>query len=240
MSYKQTGFKRLLTDLASKQNARMSDLADQDPELLVNSLNQGLKWCWRDYAECFAHPATVGHDLLTITDGVLTREQVELSDWVSVWDKDPRANRSARRLIPSSDDDDGWHLGTAVEEAFVFWRKPVPEFTHEIVVSADSYATGALVWDKDGSKEVFKALDDNVLGSELSDAAKWEKVTVPDLFADAAVNFARGDRLTSNNLPAGANYFFKIAEGQLESEYARVLNRSNGHAPAWLMLSTNL
>jgi hypothetical protein len=234
MSYPQTSFTDLLGDLAAMAGLRIADLGDEQ-ELLVRYLNAATKWAWRDYMEVFAHPATVTSDELTVTDGVLTRDQLEESDWASLWSADPRLSREARRYRPTVDGD-GWHLGTSITTVYAFWRLALPKFTGVEVVPATDYEAGDRVWDADDSGHVYRCKVTGALGSELSDATKWERVTLPEVFLNAVLHYARYLWLQAKALPKNAESHLSLAVDALESEMGRVID-DTGLAPVWLQLN---
>lgn len=122
-----------------------------------------------------------------------------ISEVFAVWDRSPKSNKNALDLT--------WALtenGIQIEEsnttAFVWFRKPAPEFTGELYSQSSAYSTGDQVYDNT-AKDFYVALEDIASGSDQSPTAqpsKWSLVSVPAFLRDYLIRGTFADLLRHN------------------------------------------
>lgn len=105
-----------------------------------------------------------------------------------VYSANPLADTSARQLTFTKRAD-GYYLPAGSSETTVWldYRPAPPEYTSTVHVLSSTYAAGSLVWDKDGSGNVFKAIAAVSANTALTDASKWLAVPVLACLAEPII-----------------------------------------------------
>lgn len=236
------GFQSLLWSLAFKAGLNPDptfgtvNMKDFDVASFVDFLNDAVLWAWKPDPERpeIVWPYTVKTVSATPSAGKIDLATLEYADWWRVWSADPRVYAAAPTAYPVSDtwDNDGVWPRTALSPVFVFYRPMRPMFTYTpaLTDSGTVYALGSLVWDKDVSGNVFKAIVANAHGNALTDPTKWTLQAVPDPLVKPILTKAEAFRVKSKgNDPAK---FLAEADALLAAEKARALP-ANGPGAPW-------
>jgi hypothetical protein len=101
-----------------------------------------------------------------------------------------------------------------------------------VVVGANTYNTGQIVYDETATGHCFMALQNGVLGSALSDATKWAVQAPPDRIGNVIAEFVESMRIASAGSDGSAAMAMKILDQWLEIEMSRELPR-DGSGPPW-------
>lgn len=237
-------FKELLwqyaKDLELNPDADLGTVTFGEPDKLpaLNRLNKSMRWIWQEALTLCTLPDTlVGVQVDAITDHTIPKADAGHSDWVSFWTSDPRdaTTGDAAQPVKCTRVSAGWLLPEAVTEVFMLYRPLPPVWTTRAVVPATAYAVDALVWDEDGTGHVYRALVADALGSELSDAAKWQPVTCPQPWMTALLAYARYLHLIDKALPQNANPQRAMAQDWIDGEIAGCAQASTGRLWRWLL-----
>jgi hypothetical protein len=174
-----TTYATLLTNLGMDAGKVGADLTTPDRVLLTYFLNEAVKWAWKDRLLRIAHPDTVTSGQLVVTAGHVAASLIqESTDWATVWTKDPRNDKSARRVEHELDGSGIWITESSPPPTvYVFWRLPVP------VYSTETPETGTLPSSLERAVRYF---------------ARWKWLASKDLSTNAAGAYKAADDTMSD------------------------------------------
>ena len=233
-------FRSVLWELAKElelnPDPNLGEVTFGTPDLLisVHRLNMAAEWAWREEMVDMTLPETLTGVEVTVTDGVVSADDVANSDWVSLWTTDPRIDERAERVRYA----DGFRLlGSVLTSCFALYRMACPVFTSREVVGATAYAVDERVLNPvDG--HCYVCLVEDALGSELADAEKWAQVTLPLSLKRSVLCYARYLHFRAKALPQNSNPELKHAQEAIDGEVAKHTDSHTGRQPRWLVNPT--
>jgi hypothetical protein len=233
-----TTFKSLLWQLARDAGKNpdaslgTADLSTPLQHMMLHWLNEALDYVWLDHAPYFIKPEITTSASKTVTANVIGSNAINTSPWVAVYTADPRISDTAQPVkAVFKANEDVYLPDVSSGTVFVFWVVPKPQWTLTASVDATSYNTGAVVYHA-SSGDCYVALQNAVLGSQVSDATKWAPQRAPDVLIQPLRDYARYKWLMSRELEKPAMVAMGKAELYLEN---RMLDITRNKQRPWAL-----
>lgn len=242
-------FRSLLTQFAASEDRSYDPLQSID-ELSVRGKLKFASWCntamdrlWRPPNAAFAWSWTTTNGIQTLSpDGSLPISSFANADWFNVWDKDPRPMDNppqtagwwgGNSAIPIKCVEDGTFIWPRARQGtvFMFWRTARPVFGNVVVVSANTYNIGQVVFDETATGHCYMALINGAAGNQLIDNTQWAVQAPPDRIGNVMAEQVETMRLQAKGSDGSSTVNQRDVETWLDVEMARELPRDGTGFP---------
>lgn len=250
MNLPTISFRDLLGQFAAASGRAYDPLQNVD-DLSISAKIQFASWLntamdrvWRAPNSAFAWKWTTTSGPLTVgADGSIAWSAIQNSDdWFNLWSQDPRPAQNPPSnmgwfignpayAIPCSEDTQAFWPRTTLGTIWGFWRLPRPRFNNAVVVSANNYSAGQIVFDETATGHCYLALVNNAAGNALSDASQWAVQAPPDRVGNVLAEAVETMRLQAKGSEGSSGVNKSDFDTWLDIEMSRELPRDGSGAP---------